>query len=232
MNNVVNYSGKRKPTGQRSAISHNSVIQPHDYLFRMGEKLDGIYMLNSGSVKLFRTTESGEEYITGFCASGDLIGLDALVDGVSRTSAVALDTSNISMIPFNTIVRGGDRFDYQKFIHQIGATLNRENDHTMMLSQRTADRRLAWFLIEYADGLASRGLCPTEFSLPMTRTDIAIFLGLAVETVCRELATLCDEGIVKKNRRRIEILDMARLRSISRGEVCADKLAKEIRSAA
>ncbi len=206
-------------TNKNLAIDPNAfVVRPNSFLFRMGDQLDGIYMVNSGAVKLFCTTETGEEHITGFCMPGELIGLDAMADGVSRTSAVALDTSNISLIPFKTLLNGDTKFDYGTFIHKIGTTLNRENDHIMMLSQRTADRRLAWFLVEYADGLASRGLSPREFSLPMTRTDIATFLGLAVETVCRELAALTEAGIVKKNRRRIEILDMKHLRQISRGD--------------
>ena len=232
MNNIVNYCAKTKTNQYREVAPNTSVVQPHGYLFRMGEKLDGIYMLNSGSVKLFRTTETGEEYISGFCMPGELIGLDALADGVSRTSAVALDTSSISLIPFKTLVGGGDKFDYSTFIHKIGATLNRESDHIMMLSQRTADRRLAWFLVEFANGLASRGLSPTEFSLPMTRTDVATFLGLAVETVCRELSNLCDAGIVKKNRRRIQILDMTELNRISIGHDSDDLQMKRNRSAA
>jgi len=222
MNNVINHFPKAATNSNHGIDPNAFVVRANSFLFRMGEQLDGIYMVNSGAVKLFCTTESGEEHITGFCMPGELIGLDALADGVSRTSAVALDTSNISLIPFKTLLGGGAKFDYSSFIHKIGTTLNRENDHIMMLSQRTADRRLAWFLVEFADGLASRGLSPAEFSLPMTRTDIALFLGLAVETVCRELAALCDAGIVKKNRRRIEILDMEKLRMISKGDDRSD----------
>ena len=220
MNKVINHFPQIATKRANVTDPNAFVIRGGEYLFRMGEQLDGIYMVNSGSVKLFRTTESGEEQIIGFCMPGELVGLDAMSDGVSRSTAIALDTSNISLVPFQTLLNRSEKFDFQSFIHKIGATLNRENDHSLMLSQRTADRRLAWFLIEFSDGLASRGLCPTEFSLPMTRTDIAMFLGLAVETVCRELASLCDRGIVKKNRRRIEILDLAQLRRIAKGEDC------------
>ncbi len=218
MTKVINHFPQAVNKQKNANNSNAFVIRGGECLFRMGEQLNGIYIVNSGSVKLFRTTEAGEEQIIGFCMPGELIGLDALADGVSRSTALALDTSNISLVPFKTLLNNNEKFDLQSFIHKIGTTLNRENDHSLMLSQRTADRRLAWFLLEFSDGLASRGLNPAEFSLPMTRTDIALFLGLAVETVCRELANFCEIGLVAKNRRRIKLLDIPQLRKVAKGD--------------
>jgi CRP/FNR family transcriptional regulator len=88
----------------------------------------------------------------------------------------------------------------------------------MMLSQRTADRRIAWFLVEFSDRLADRGYSPAEFSLPMTRTDIALYLGLALETVCRELASFQGAGLISKSHRQIKLLDIDALRNLASGE--------------
>ena len=187
-------------------------------LYRMGEELNGIYLLNSGAIKLYRTTEAGEEQIVGFCMPGELIGLDAMEDGVSRSTAVAMDTSNLTLISFNSLAKNMPGLNFGAIIHKIGATLNRECDHSFILSQRTADRRLAWFLVEFSDSLVSRGLCPTEFSLPMKRTDLALFLGLAVETVCRELANFTEAGWIRKDRRRFVLLDLPMLRKVANGE--------------
>ncbi len=222
MNNVVSHLPTsdlyNKPTQKRPVTNENiSILHSGDIIYRMGDRLDGIYLVNSGAVKLFRTSECGDQQIVGFYMPGELIGLDALADGVSRSTAVALDTSNISLIPFSAVLSSDQEFGKIELIRRIGTTLIRDNDLIMMLSQRTADRRLAWFLVEFSDRLAERGIFPGEFTLPMTRTDISVFLGLAVETVCRELARFCEAGLVRKNRRRLYLLDIEALRQIASG---------------
>lgn len=196
---------------------NSTILHSGDILYRMGDELKGIYLINAGSIKLYRITESGDQQIIGFYVPGDVIGLDAVGNGVSPTMAVALDTTSVTHIPFESLMTGKHRFDGQELIRRMGMTLNRDNDLIMMLSQRTADRRLAWFLVEYSDRLAGRGLSPCEFSLPMSRGDIALFLGLAMETVCRELAHFCEKGLIEKSRRRFRLLDREALRRLANG---------------
>lgn len=196
--------------------ANSFVIRGGDYLFRTGDKLEGIYRINSGSVKVFRITEEGELQIVGFYMKSDLIGLDALVDGVSRSTAIIMDTSNISLIPFETILNNVQGFDYHTFIHKLGESYNREREHSIVLSQPT-NRRLAWFLVEYSDAMTKRGLSATVFDLPMSRTDIAMFLGMAVETLCRMFAVMKKTGLLRVNRRCVEVLDPGRLRDIADG---------------
>ena len=199
------------------AIDSNAfVIREREFLFKMGDQLEGIYRVNSGSVKIFKTTEAGDDQIIRFCTSGDLIGLDGLADGVSRSSVLTLETSNLSLIPFKSILNRDQKFDYPNFIHQLGVNFNHDIEYSMMLSQ-CADRRIAWFLINYSDGLKKRGLRAGEFTVPMKRTDIALYLGMAVETLSRELASFCKRGLVKKYLRNIELLDIDALRKISNG---------------
>ena len=194
-----------------------TILHSGDTLYRMGDELKGIYLINAGAIKLYRITESGDQQIIGFYVPGDVIGLDAVGDGVSPSMAVALDTTSVTLITFEGLMTGKHKFDGQELIRRMGMNLNRDNDLIMMLSQRTADRRLAWFLVEYSDRLAGRGLSPCEFSLPMSRGDIALFLGLAMETVCRELAHFCDQGLIEKNRRRFRLLDRDALRRLANG---------------
>ena len=194
-----------------------TILHSGDTLYRMGDELKGIYLINAGAIKLYRITESGDQQIIGFYVPGDVIGLDAVGDGVSPSMAVALDTTSVTLIPFESLMTGKHKFDGQELIRRMGMNLNRDNDLIMMLSQRTADRRLAWFLVEYSDRLAGRGLSPCEFSLPMSRGDIALFLGLAMETVCRELAHFCEQGLIEKNRRRFRLLDRDALRRLANG---------------
>lgn len=223
MNNVSNYQISKSICHPSIVDTNTSVLHEGDLLFRMGDKLDGVYMVNSGAVKLFATTESGDEHIIRFCMPGDLLGLGSLGDGISRTNAVVLDIANVSLIPISTVLSRSDGFNLGAFMDKIATTMGHESEHSLMLSRCTAGRRLAWFLMEFSRGQASRGLSPNKFIVPMIRSDIALFLGLAVETVSRELARLCKQGIVKKNLRHIEILDLDRLRAISEAEDVAPK---------
>ena len=223
MDNVIQHlpeSGRAESRARREPVINENVkiLRKGDTLFHMGDRIGGIYLVNAGAIKLFRTTEFGDQQIVGFYLPGEIIGLDALADGASRSTAVALDTTKLSLIPFSAMLSDSAEFGKVAFFQGIGTTLKRDNDLIMMLSQRTADRRLAWFLVEFSDRLSNRGLVPTEFTLPMSRTDLAVFLGLAVETVCRELAHFCEQGLVEKDRRRLRLLNLEALRNIAHGD--------------
>ena len=79
-----------------------------------------------------------------------------------------------------------------------------------------ADERLAAFLIALSRRYASQGFSATRLHLPMSRTDIANYLRLAPETVSRILRRFRDEGLVRVERREIDLLDRARLEDLSR----------------
>jgi CRP/FNR family transcriptional regulator len=209
---------RRKAPPAHSYENDTELFHKGDILYRMGDKVKGIYLINVGAIKLYRVTECGEQQILGFYMPGDIIGLDSISNRTSQSIAEALDTTSVSLIPFNTLLEEKEQLDGQELLRRMSRTLNRDNDLIMMLSQRTAERRLAWFLVEFSDDLTSRGLSPTELTLPMSRTDMSIFLGLALETVCRELTKFCDSGLIKKGRRKINLLNINALRQLANGE--------------
>lgn len=217
MSHLTNNTQINTTSHERAIDSNAFVVREREFLFQMGDQLDGIYQVNSGCVKLSRSTADGEKQIIGFYMAGDLIGLDALADGFSHSTAVILETSNISLIPFETILNKGEKFDHHAFIHQLGVNFNHDNDHTMMLSQ-SADRRLAWFLTKFSDSLAKRGMLADEFRMPMTGTDLASYLGMALETLSREMGRFSKQGHINKSTRNIELLDIECLRKIAGGD--------------
>ena len=164
MQNVIRHLPTGKNAVKQPVANDNvSLLHRGDVVYHMGDRLDGIYLVNAGAIKVFRTTECGDQQIVGFYMPGEVIGLDALSDGISRSTAVALDTTSISLIPHHAMLSPDAEFGKVDFIRRIGTTLIRDNDLIMMLSQRTADRRLAWFLVcllytspSPRDGLLSR----------------------------------------------------------------------------
>ena len=228
MGKLVNQTSLGKLNYVQNFDPHAMVIRGGEFLFRMGDALDGVYLVNSGSIKLTRITEVGEEQIIGFYMPGQIIGLDALSghaasdiedrNASSQCSAVALEISNVSLLSVDSILANCSNLDADTFMQKIASTFRHEHDHSLMLSCCTASRRLAWFMTEFSANLDKRGLSPTQFDLPMTRTDIATYLGLAVETVSRELARFCKGELITKSIRHIEILDLAKLQAIANGE--------------
>ena len=165
---------------------------------------------------MYRSNEAGQEQILGFYVADDFFGLDALNDGKSRSSAIVLETSNISLIPFNTLLKKENNVNFKTFMQKVGINHNRDMDHTMMLLHCSADRRLAWFFIKFSDNLSQRGYRADEFTLPMTRKDIALYLGVAAETLSRVFALFCAKGFIRirGHQRSIKILEIDRLRNM------------------
>jgi CRP/FNR family transcriptional regulator len=84
----------------------------------------------------------------------------------------------------------------------------------MLLGKRSAEERLASFLLSLSSRYEERGLSATSFNLSMSRQDIGNYLGLAIETVSRLFAHLQEEKILVVSRRQITILDLDRLKSM------------------
>jgi len=99
----------------------------------------------------------------------------------------------------------------------MGREITADQHMLMLLGKRTAEERLASFLLSLSTRYKQRGLSETEFNLPMSRQDIGNYLGLAIETVSRLFAQFQDKEILKVNRRQITILNLDRLKAMVEG---------------
>lgn len=214
----------RQPTGAAPARedSPQTLLQRGDHLFKMGDPTKGVYVIRAGAIKSYTISESGDQQILGFHLTGDIIGFDGFADGKNQCCAQALDTSSVALVTFDQLFSTSGMQSQelrQDIFRHISRGLNRDNELVLLLAKKTAEQRLAWFLLQFSEYLRNRGLCGTEFSLPMSRTDIANYLGLAMETVCREFAKLKDRNILQFERRSVIITDTELLRSLVDGEL-------------
>jgi CRP/FNR family transcriptional regulator len=92
--------------------------------------------------------------------------------------------------------------------------ISNESNMLILLGKRNADERLATFLLSLSHRYKQRGFSPSEFNLSMSRNEIGNYLGLAVETVSRLFTRFQDEGILKVERKHIELLDIEALQNI------------------
>ena len=188
-------------------------------LFRVGDRLQAVYVAREGAFKTVAISEEGEERIVGFHLPGELIGLDALGADRHRCEAIALTASNVCEVPFDQLTGIASRVPglQHQLLRVIGQSVGRDQDHFDILVRRQASERIALFLHGLGERLRTLGESPTTFRLPMSREEIARFLGLALETVSRGFTRLQEDQVIAVAGRRVEILQPDALDRLAHG---------------
>jgi CRP/FNR family transcriptional regulator len=193
--------------------------QPGQHLFHAGNKSSSIFAVRSGAVKTYCITEDGDEQVLGFGLPGELVGFDGLAGNHYSSTCVVLETTSICELPFNRleelclILPGLQK----QMFRLVGKEITSDHHMLMMLGQRSAEERLASFLLSLSIRYKNRHLSASEFYLPMSRQDIGNYLGLAIETVSRLFAHFQENKLLTVNRKQIKILDQAKLKAMVDG---------------
>ncbi|MBU8975802.1 MULTISPECIES: fumarate/nitrate reduction transcriptional regulator Fnr [unclassified Lysobacter] len=200
-------------------VRRRRAIGRGERLFRIGDPLASVYVARDGAFKTVSVTEDGEEQVLGFHLPGELIGLDALGGGAHRCEAIALGEANVCEVPFDQLTEIAAQLPglQQQLLRVIGHSLNRDHDHMGMLVRRQANERIALFLHGLTERFRQIGQSPTAFKLPMSREDVARYLGLALETVSRGFTRLQEDEVILVHGRRVEILDVEELTRLAHG---------------
>jgi CRP/FNR family transcriptional regulator len=199
-----------------SIVVHHQPFQPGQHLFRAGERSRALFAVRSGALKSYCITEDGEEQVLGFSLPGELTGMDGLSGNTYASASVALETSSVCELPFAKLegLCGELPSLHRQMMQVMGREITSDQHMLMLLGKRTAEERLASFLLSLSNRYHQRGLSATEFNLPMSRQDIGNYLGLAIETVSRLFANFQERGMVQVNRRRVVITDLGRIRAM------------------
>jgi CRP/FNR family transcriptional regulator len=194
-----------------------SPIEHGDHLFRPGDSLRALYAVKSGSVKVYKPMPDGDEQIVGFHFAGELIGLDGLATDSHTCAAAALETTAICEFPANQLNEICRSYPpvRQELNRLLGNHLTHLHNILLLVGRKSAEGRLAGFLLDLSGRLRARGYSPYQFYLSMSRLDIANYLGLAVETVSRVFSRFQDEGILSVQLRHVRIHDLDRLRRLA-----------------
>jgi CRP/FNR family transcriptional regulator len=183
-----------------------------EHLFHEGESADCFFVVRSGSIKSYLVTADGEEQVLGFYLPGDVFGLDTSESSERMSSSVTLETTSVCRFPHAYLA---DRSQGIGLLKITAEQMQRDHNLVLMLARKDADGRIASFIDELACRYWSRGYSASAFCLTMSRQDIGCYLGLAVETVSRTLTRFQECGVLKVNRREVEILDHETLRKIA-----------------
>lgn len=165
------------------------------HLFREGDDANQVYEVKSGVVRLTRVLENGRRQVIAFGLPGDIIGFPN--GELHHTDCDVIATAEVVAHRRHALETGeGDLETHQRLLHAALREITAMQDHFMMLARKSALEKVASFLI----ALSQRTGTPignfSTFSLPMSRADIADFLGLTIETVSRTFSLLRKEGTI------------------------------------
>jgi CRP/FNR family transcriptional regulator, nitrogen fixation regulation protein len=179
-------------------------------IYGEGESADYIYQVVSGAVRTYKILNDGRRQIGAFYLPGDMFGLE--MGEEHDLSAEAVCDCTIAVIKRSSLTNlaKDDGSITQALWTLTARELQRAQKHVLLLV-RSAQERVASFLLEMADRTAGAG----SVVLPMSRRDIADYLGLTIETVSRSLSALEDQSaIALSGARRVQLTNVRELRRL------------------
>ncbi len=186
--------------------AHSSSYKRGEIIYKAGEESDSLYIVSKGKIKIYRLSESGKEQLMRILNPGDFTGELALFnEGIHESYAEAMADTQVCMIK---------RSDLQEFLlkypsislrilAEFSSRLEQSEKQTTRFATEKVETRIALFLSELLEEATM------EVTLPMSKKDLASYLGTTPETISRKLAELEDAGIIKQNgQRKIKIIDL------------------------
>lgn len=189
-------------------------VTEKECLIRAGDECRNLYVVRSGFFRSSYLGRSGSIQGLGFPMTGDTLGADGLATGHHTAEAVALDCSEVVVIPVARLTALSRTHGALAtlFYRLISREIVRDQCSLFLLGSLGAEARVAAFLLDLSDRFCALGYSRTMFNLRMTRQDIGNYLGLKIETVSRIMSSLAQQGLIAVRHRAVEILDPAGLR--------------------
>ena len=204
-----------------AVVTARTRLKKGGMLYRAGEPFTALYAVRLGSCKTTILAEDGREQITGYHMQGDIIGLDGIGTERHRCEAVALEDTEVCVLPFDRLEELARTIaPLQHNLHQfLSRDIGRDQNVMLMLGSMRAEERLAVFLLNLSERFRRRGYSSTEFVLRMTREEIGSYLGLKLETVSRLFSRFQEEGLLQVQGREVKLFDLSALNQLA-GHSC------------
>ena len=195
-------------------------VSLNEFTYRKGteiygerEPADYVYQVRSGAVRSYKLLSDGRRQIGAFHLVGDIFGLEN--GGEHRFTAEAIVQTTVRLIKRQSLelVAESDALVARNLLSMTTTNLQHAEDHMLLLGRKTSLERVAAFLLEMDRRLTAAGV----MSLPMSRRDIADYLGLTLETVSRALSHLHGLGtlgFLGNTQREIVLLDRKQLANL------------------
>lgn len=204
---------------QLSEISQKLSKASKQYICEEGDKAGYLYNIREGCVRISKMLPDGRRQIIGFLFAGDFFGLSC-ADGYSYTAETITEVELCRMSRDNIL----EKFTAlpalgQKILDITQTELHAASEQMLLLGRKKANEKLGTFLLSMSRKSSQTNNIPEDqIYLPMSRSDIADFLGLTIETVSRQFTILVKDKIISLDENPyVKILDKAHLDLIASG---------------
>ena len=179
-----------------ASASVESVAKPRTTFVTEGEAATDFFNISSGTARLFKLLPDGRRQITGFASAGHFLGL--AVSESYAFNAEAIDTVRYCRFPRAKLRQLIDDYPAmeKRLMRVASGELVAAQDQMLLLGRKNARERLASFLLARGPAAESGHAPPRRFGLPMSRGDIADYLGLTIETISRTMTKLKGDGMI------------------------------------
>jgi len=182
-------------------------------IFSEKEPAEYVYQVIRGAARSYKLLSDGRRQIGAFHLAGDIFGLEN--SGTHRFTTQAVVETTLRLIRRQTLemVAETDPAVSRNLLRMTTSNLEHAENHMLLLGRKSSSERVAAFLLE----MDKRLTATKSMALPMYRRDIADYLGLALETVCRVLSRLHGAGVLDftaGSHREIVLLDRERLANL------------------
>jgi CRP/FNR family transcriptional regulator len=191
-----------------NAVRDKRTLHRGDMLFRQGDVFHALYVVRAGSLKSFVESPEGDLQVLGFHLPGEIVGIDALSGDHHLCSAQALEHTSICELPYEQLQLVVQEVPalYRQLMRVISREVVAEQHHLVTMGKQQAQERLAIFLRSLADRYGRLSRDSASLNLPMSRSEIANYLGLVIETVSRLFGRMEAAGVLTVERKAIHIL--------------------------
>jgi len=165
-------------------------------IFAEGDGADAMFNVTVGTVKLYKLLPDGRRQITGFLSTGDFLGLS--INESYAYSAETVTATTLCRFPRRKMEGLLDEFPrmQRRLFSMATNELAAAQDQMLLLGRKTAKEKICSFLLMMSQRAARRGHKDNPVLVPMSRADIADYLGLTTETVSRTFTQLKTSGVI------------------------------------
>ncbi|HEY8594166.1 MAG TPA: helix-turn-helix domain-containing protein [Devosiaceae bacterium] len=197
-------------------------LQAHEPLFHEGDETSHFFEVLEGVLCAYKIFADGRRQVISFAFPGDLVGFGH--GSAYRFDCDALSRARVRCVPKSSILRAiKERPDLgERLLDAAAGEVAHMQELSVLLGRKSAIEKLASFLVSLSERTSPESDGSAQVALPMTRADMADFLGLTVETVSRNMTKLRVMKIIDlPHSATLEVRDMARLRALAD---CEDNL--------
>lgn len=194
-------------------------LQRGETLFEAGEAFNALYAVRSGFFKTLIPHPQHRPQITGFLMTGEILGMDGIGSGQHACRAVALEVSEVCMMPYGSVDEIATAFPtlHAHLNRLMSQRIVQDQAAFQILANMRAEARLAAFILDLGKRYSRLGYSPNTYVLRMTREEIGSYLGLSLETVSRLFSRFQEDGLVDVQTRHLQITNPEGLAEMASG---------------